>query len=101
MKTYFTYWLRCVRCALIGPKLYWLWIACLLGTIGVGLCAYISQLKYGLIMTNMSDQVSWGAYIANFTFLVGIAASAVLLVFPTYVLHRKYVKEVALLGQLL
>ena len=43
----------------------------------------------GLITTGMSDQVSWGAYIANFTYLVGIAAAAVMLVIPAYVFHRE------------
>jgi molybdopterin-containing oxidoreductase family membrane subunit len=55
----------------------------------------------GLIVTNLTDQVSWGAYIANFTFLVGVAAASVLLVVPAYVYHHKEVKEVVLLGEIL
>jgi molybdopterin-containing oxidoreductase family membrane subunit len=55
----------------------------------------------GLIATNMRDQVSWGFYIGNFTFLVGVAAAAVLLVIPAYVYHWKPIKEVAILGELL
>ena len=47
----------------------------------------------------MSDQVSWGFYISNFAFLVGIAASAVLLVIPAYIFHRKDIKQVVLLGE--
>jgi molybdopterin-containing oxidoreductase family membrane subunit len=35
----------------------------------------------------MSDHVSWGLYISNFTFLVGMAAAAMMLVLPAYVLH--------------
>ena len=55
----------------------------------------------GLITTNMRDQVSWAYYIGNFTFLVGVAAAAVLLVIPAYVYHWKPIKEVVILGELL
>jgi len=54
------------------------------------------QLNEGLIISNMRDQVSWGFYISNFTFLVGVAAAAVLLVIPAYVYHWKPIKEIAL-----
>ncbi|MCC6672247.1 MAG: polysulfide reductase NrfD [Planctomycetes bacterium] len=49
----------------------------------------------------MRDQVSWAFYIGNFTFLVGVAAAAVLLVIPAYVYHWKPIKEVVILGELL
>ena len=49
----------------------------------------------------MRDQVSWGFYIGNFTFLVGVAAAAVLLVIPAYVYHWKPIKEIVILGELL
>jgi len=48
----------------------------------------------------MNDQVSWGLYIANFTYLVGAAAAAVLLVIPSYVYHFKPIKEIVVLGEL-
>ena len=48
--------------------------------------------------TNMNNQVSWGLYIANFTYLVGMAAAAVLLVVPAYVYHFKPIKEIVVLG---
>ena len=35
----------------------------------------------------MNDHVSWGLYISNMAFLVGVAAAAVMLVLPAYVLH--------------
>jgi hypothetical protein len=47
----------------------------------------------------MSDQVSWGFYISNFAFLVGIAAAAVLLVIPAYIFHRDDIKSVVLIGE--
>ena len=49
----------------------------------------------------MRDQASWGFYIANFTFLVGVAAAAVLLVIPAYVYKWKPIKEIAVLGEML
>jgi molybdopterin-containing oxidoreductase family membrane subunit len=51
--------------------------------------------------TGMTDQVSWGVYIANFTFLVGVAASAVMLVIPVYVYKRKELKNLVIFGELL
>ena len=69
--------------------------------ISIGLGAYLYQLKHGLIVTSMRDQVSWGFYIGNFTFLVGVAAAAILLVIPAYIYHWKPIKEIAILGELL
>ncbi len=87
--------------ALSGGKAYWLWIACLLILMAWGGWAYVEQLQSGLILTNMRDQVSWAFYIGNFTFLVGLAAAAVVLVIPAYVYHWGPIKEVALLGEIL
>jgi len=52
-----------------------------------GAYAYSLQLRQGLGVTGMSDHVSWGLYISNFTFLVGLAAAAMMLVLPAYVLE--------------
>lgn len=101
MIAYFNYWYRMIKHALDGGIIYYLWIIFLSTLIACGIYSYSIQIKYGLSVTNLSDQVSWGAYIANFTFLVGVAASAVLLVFPTYVLHRTEFKSVVLVGELL
>jgi Ni/Fe-hydrogenase subunit HybB-like protein len=69
--------------------------------IAVGVFAYVHQMQTGLISTSMRDQVSWAFYIGNFTFLVGVAAAAVLLVIPAYVYNWKPIKEVVILGELL
>jgi molybdopterin-containing oxidoreductase family membrane subunit len=60
--------------------------------------SYIGQVSNGLVVTNMSNQVSWGFYISNFTFLVGVAAAAVMLVIPAYIFDRKDIRDVVLLG---
>ena len=91
----------CGRQVVTGGKAYKAWIAFLLATIAVGLAFYARQASHGLIATNMRDEVSWAFYIGNFTFLVGVAAAAVLLVIPAYVYHWPPLKEVVVLGELL
>jgi Ni/Fe-hydrogenase subunit HybB-like protein len=89
------------RQVVTGGRAYKAWVAFLLATIVVGAVAYAQQVKVGLIATNMRDEVSWAFYIGNFTFLVGVAAAAVLLVIPAYIYHWKPIKEVVVLGELL
>jgi molybdopterin-containing oxidoreductase family membrane subunit len=87
------------REALRGSRLYWSWLGILAAIALFGFVFYLRQLSEGLAITGMSDQVSWGLYISNFAFLVGIAASAVLLVVPAYVFHRQDIKQVVLIGE--
>jgi molybdopterin-containing oxidoreductase family membrane subunit len=67
----------------------------------LGLNAYCKQLVKGLVVTGMTDHVSWGFYIANFTFLVGMAAAAVMLVIPVYVYRNKELHDLVIFGELL
>ncbi len=99
MQSLFRFLLDGAREALRGGSMYRLWCIGLLVVAAFGTLQYIEQLRHGLMVTGMSDQVSWGFYIANFAFLVGIAAAAVLLVIPAYAFHRSDVKEVVLLGE--
>lgn len=101
MGDYLIYWGKLVKFSFTGGKRYFAWMFILSSLVVAGVIAYSQQVKYGLVATNMTDFVSWGAYIANFTFLVGVAAAAVLLVVPTYMYHREDVKEVVLVGELL
>ena len=91
----------CARLVVRGDRYYHLWLAFLGALVAVGAVAYSGQLRTGLIATNMRDLVSWGFYIGNFTFLVGVAAAAVVLVIPAYVYNWKPIKEIALIGELL
>jgi Ni/Fe-hydrogenase subunit HybB-like protein len=84
-----------------GDRLYWSWLAILAALIASGILAYASQATNGLVVTAMRDQVSWGFYIGNFTFLVGVAAAAVVLVIPAYVYHWKPIREIVIFGELL
>jgi molybdopterin-containing oxidoreductase family membrane subunit len=84
-----------------GSKRYYIWLAFLFALIIVGCTGYIEQLKQGLLVTNMRDPISWAFYIGNFTFLVGVAAAAIMLVIPAYIYNWKPLKEVVIFGELL
>jgi Ni/Fe-hydrogenase subunit HybB-like protein len=87
--------------ALYGSKKYWTLIFVILAIIGVGFVTYLYQLREGLAVTGMSRDVSWGLYIAQFTFLVGVAASAVMVVLPYYLHNYKAFGKVTILGEFL
>jgi Ni/Fe-hydrogenase subunit HybB-like protein len=84
-----------------GPPIYYVWVLLLLLMIGTGVWAYGGQFKAGLTITGMTDQVSWGLYIGNFTYLVGVAAAAVLLIIPAYIYDFGPIKEITILGEIL
>jgi len=50
-----------------------IWTAALILICLIGAYAYYRQLRYGLVVTNMRDYVSWGIYISNFVFFVAIS----------------------------
>ena len=87
--------------AIDGGRRYWVWIFFLLGVIGVGFLAYLYQFKQGLGVTGMSRDVSWGLYIGQFTFLVGVAASGVMVVLPYYLHDYKKFGRLTILGEFL
>jgi Ni/Fe-hydrogenase subunit HybB-like protein len=87
--------------ALKGNILYWGWLGLLLVIIGVGAGAYLMQLDQGLSVTGLNRDVSWGFYIAQFTFLVGVAASAVMMVIPKYLHNFKAFGRMLILGEFL
>jgi len=87
--------------ALSGDRRYWTWVMFLLAVIAAGGLFYLKQLQTGLGITGMSRDVSWGFYIAQFTFLVGVAASAVMVVLPYYLHNFKLFGRMTILGELL
>ncbi len=101
IKDYLVFVGRCARELLRGDWRYFLWLTALTAVSLLGLNAYCKQFVLGLTVTGMSDQVSWGLYIANFTFLVGMAAAAVMLVVPVYVYKDETLHDVVILGELL
>jgi molybdopterin-containing oxidoreductase family membrane subunit len=87
--------------ALVGGRRYWTWTLGLLVVVAVGLLCYFRQLSYGLGITGMSRNVTWGLYIGQFTFLVGVAASAVMVILPYYLHNHKEFARMAILGEFL
>tara|TARA_R110002012_G_scaffold263456_1_gene446308 strand:+ start:149483 stop:150718 length:1236 start_codon:yes stop_codon:yes gene_type:complete len=82
-----------------GSLKYHLWMGALTLVMLIGMYCYSMQLDEGLSVTGLSDKVSWGLYISNFTFLVGVAAAAVMLVMPTYILKDIDFKQAVLIGE--
>ncbi len=100
-RNYLVFLWRCARIAFVGDWRYYAWMGLLTAFCLFGLNAYCKQLVYGLASTGMSDEVSWGVYIANFTFLVGVAAAAVMMVIPVYIYGNEEMHDLVIFGELL
>lgn len=87
--------------AFVGGRTYLTWMACLLVFMGFGFISWLFQFTEGLGVTGMSRDISWGVYIANFTFLVGVAAAAVMVVIPYYIHHYKAFGRITILAEFL
>lgn len=92
-------WRSCVL-ATDGPLSFYAWMTLLTAVVLVGVNAWSHQFATGMIVTNMTDHVSWGLYIANFTFIVGLAAGGVMMVIPAYLYRDKKMQDVVILGEL-
>ncbi len=84
-----------------GNLTYWTWLIVLFLVVLVGFNAWAHQIANGLVVTEMNDQVSWGLYLGNFTYCVGLAAGAVMVVIPTYVYHNEAMHKVVIVGEIL
>ena len=82
-----------------GSKSYWLWLAGLGAVIGLAFLVYMKQWTFGLGITGMHRDFTWGFYIAQFTFLVGVAAGGVMLVLPYYLHDYKAFGRITILGE--
>ena len=87
------------KSATSGGRRYHLWMGGLTLVMLFGAYAYGVQLREGLAATGMNDHTSWGLYISNFTFLVGMAAAAVMLVLPAYVLKDVDFRRAVLIAE--
>jgi len=87
--------------AVVGGRRYWTWIGALFAVIFLGFLFYLWQLRVGLGITGLSRDVTWGLYISQFTFLVGVAASAVMVVLPYYLHDWKVFGKITILGEFL
>ncbi|RZW19163.1 MAG: polysulfide reductase, partial [Desulfobulbaceae bacterium] len=96
LRTFFT---DAIRWNMRGSLKFQIFRLVLLVCMGVGIYAYSHQARYGLAVTGMNDIVSWGFYISNFTFLVGVAAAAVMLILPAYIFHDPDFHRVVIIGE--
>jgi len=96
---------RFLRRALVeatdGTIAFYAWMTALTAVALVGVNAWAHQVTGGMIATHMTDHVSWGLYIANFTFGVGLAAGGVMMVIPAYLYRHKGMHDVVIVGELL
>ena len=87
--------------AIKGSSTYWGWIIFLLVLMGIGFLFYLRQWNEGLIVTGMSRDVSFGFYIGQLTYFVGVAASGVMVVLPYYLHDYKAFGRITILGEFL
>ncbi len=92
--------LRMMRMATDGSPLFYAWMIALTAIWLVGVHTWGLQVRDGMAMTHMSDHVSWGLYIANFTFMVGVAAGAVMMVIPAYLYHDREMHDLVIIGEI-
>ncbi|MAE31828.1 MAG: polysulfide reductase [Verrucomicrobiales bacterium] len=101
MRDYLKFLYRVWRLSFQGSWKFYVWMTLCSVVSLIGLNAYAKQFVDGLSTTGLVDQVAWGAYIANFTFLVGLAAAAVMLVIPAYIYRDEKMHEVVLFGEMM
>jgi molybdopterin-containing oxidoreductase family membrane subunit len=83
-----------------GGRAYKIWMGSLTLLIAFGIFSYYVQTKLGMLATTgVGEEVSWGIYIANFAYLIGIAAAAVMLVIPAYIFNRQDIRRVVVIGE--
>jgi len=91
--------MRSIALATDGSLLFYAWMTVLTAIALVGANAWANQVRDGMIVTNMTDHVSWGLYIANFTFCVGLAAGGVMMVIPAYLYDDEEMHHVVIIGE--
>ncbi len=99
--TYPRFIARSLRLATDGSPMFYGWMILLTAVCLVGVHAWATQVRDGMVMTNMTDHVSWGLYIANFTFMVGVAAGAVMMVIPAYLYRDDAMHDLVIVGEML
>ena len=101
MKSYLQFVIDFLRTGFSGGIFFWAWILFLSFFIMLWAYGEYVQITNGMIVTGLNDQVSWGFYLANFVFMVGVAAAAVTVVFPAYVYKHQELHRIVVLGEML
>lgn len=92
--------LHLVKLATSGSKKFYVTMFVLTAIAWSGANGWAQQTAHGMALTGMTDHVSWGLYIANFTFGVGLAAGAVMMVIPAYLYDDEEMHDVVIIGEL-
>lgn len=100
MVSYSRFLRQALHVATEGGWAFYLWMTVLTAIALVGANAWAVQVRDGMARTGMSDHVSWGLYIANFTFCVGLAAGGVMMVIPAYLYHDHDMHDVVIVGEI-
>ncbi|MEE8423970.1 MAG: NrfD/PsrC family molybdoenzyme membrane anchor subunit [Thermodesulfobacteriota bacterium] len=100
MKTKIDFVIDTVIYVLKGGAKFYSWLLFLSFFVLIWVFTNYQQLTKGMIVTGLTDQVSWGMYISNFVFLVGIAAASVTVVFPYYVYKHKPLRDIVVIGEI-
>jgi molybdopterin-containing oxidoreductase family membrane subunit len=99
MKAFLKFFTNGLAVVFTGSVKYYMWLGILLSMMFVGAYGYSIQFREGLASTGMHDHVSWGIYISNFIFFVGVAAGGVMLVIPAYIMKDRDFSKVVLIGE--
>lgn len=99
--TYPRFLLHVLRGAFEGSRRFYALMIVLSAIALVGANAWARQVADGMTVTGLSDHVSWGLYIANFTFGVGLAAGAVMMVIPAYLYDDHDMHDLVVVGEVL
>ena len=89
------------RYVLKGGSKFYGWMGFLAFFSVIALYGFYLQNTEGLIVTGLTSQIHDGLYFANLVFLVGVAAGAVTIVFPSYIYHNESMHKVSVLGEML
>jgi molybdopterin-containing oxidoreductase family membrane subunit len=98
--SYYRFLRQSLHVATDGGWVFYAWMLVLTAVALVGANAWAVQVRDGMIRTNMTDHVSWGLYIANFTFCVGLAAGGVMMVIPAYLYHDHDMHDEVIIGEI-
>ena len=100
-RSYPKFLLRAIGVSTDGSWVFYTWMTVLTAIMLVGVNAWAQQVAGGMGMTGLSDHVSWGLYIANFAFAVGLAAGGVMMVIPAYLYDDHEMHDVVIVGEIL
>ena len=91
-----------LEAAITGSRRYWIWVSFLLVVIAIGFNSWMREVHLGSgLMTGLSRDVTWGLHVGQLTFFVGVAASAVMVTMPYYLLNYKEFGKIAIMGEFL